>query len=162
MEYGEGGLAAADHAAVEAHLAECAACRELAGALRELDAKLTREVRAPQLSAGFDLRLRQRIQHEAVLNEAERAERKRRLQAEYEAELDRLRRNSLGLARIWDVFGYIALAGASVGMVWKWTPPAFWQLAQGGIGLSIITIAFLAGGIAVAFWRPARNLFEAI
>jgi anti-sigma factor RsiW len=38
MEYGEGGLAAADHAAVEAHLAECAACRELAGALRELDA----------------------------------------------------------------------------------------------------------------------------
>src|SRR5450432_3263380 len=113
-DYLENQLPPADRARVAAHLAGCADCRAFAQQLEQLDAQLLRAVKTRALSADFKARLQQRVQMTVVLSEAERAERKRQLQAEYEAGLARLNRFTLPPRKLLEVLGYagmFALAG---------------------------------------------------
>src|SRR5512141_2809812 len=81
-------LSADERAAGEQHLAACAACQTLARQLHQLDAALALKLKAPALPADFNQRLAKRIHAMTpVLSAAQRAERKRQLQAEYEVAL---------------------------------------------------------------------------
>lgn len=162
----ENDLSADGRAAREQHLAECDACRTLAGQLDQLDTALTRQLKAPALPADFDRRLAQRIQVEAtVLSEAERAERKRQMQAEYEAGLAQLRRTILRYASSREGLGYVALAALTSALAWQFTP-RFLSLmaAQGlsGANQSLLLAVgagaiFLAIGLTVALRQTSRQ-----
>ena len=115
LEYVEGTLPPAERAAVESHLAQCAPCLAFARQLREIDAALTAEIKAPRLSGEFNERLRQRIQAEAPpLSDRERQERRRALQVEFEASRSVLRKWALGIPR-WPGLLACGAIGAGVG-----------------------------------------------
>ena len=123
-EYVENALPPADRAQVEAHLATCPACRQFARELRELDAAFTAQVRVPQLATDFAAQLQQRLQAQPVLlTEAQKAERKRQYQAEYEAGMAELKKHPFN----WLVAGlnslqYVAIAAGVTLLAWL-----FWQ-----------------------------------
>lgn len=152
---------------VAAHLAQCVACREFARQLEQLDAALARGVKAPALPPDFSARLRQRIQTVPVWSEAELAERRRRLQAEYEAGLARLRPFPFSLHRLRR--GLVnAAALAFLGCLgWfsvpllanlpAWLPPA--NLDQDLLAAWTATGIFVALGLAAnAFRRQIRRV----
>lgn len=164
-------LSADQLTAGERHLADCAACRTLARQLQQLDAALTNSVKRPTLSADFNQRLTRRIQAAAsVLSEAERAERKRQLQAEYEAGLTQFRRASLRLSDLLDGLPYLALAALAGWLIWQFLPGLMNLLAAQGLtgfsqNLVLATVAgvmFLAVGLAAAFPRSFRQLWSLI
>ena len=95
LDYQEEGLSPIQRQEVETHLAECATCRSFAREWQRLDRALSVQIEAPALSADFDRRLRERIHGASQpMPEAERAERKRQMQAEFESGIARLRRGS--------------------------------------------------------------------
>jgi anti-sigma factor RsiW len=117
LEYVDGTLPAAERAAIESHLAQCAPCQAFARQLRELDTVLASGLKAPALSGEFSLRLRQRIQSAAPeFSEEERWKRKQRLEAEFAAGLVSLRKGVLGIARLLDLLACGAI-GAGVGCI---------------------------------------------
>src|ERR1035438_366310 len=91
-DYVENQLPPADRSRIATDLAGCADCHAFAQRLEQLDAKLARALKAPVLPASFRTSLQQRIQMTIVLSEAQRAELKHQLQADYEADLARLNR----------------------------------------------------------------------
>jgi anti-sigma factor RsiW len=100
-EYLEGLLSPAQGEMVAGHLTGCAECRGLAAQLRQLEAALSSCVAAPgfrpRLPADFDRHLRERIAAVAapvILSEAQRAERRRQLQADFEVEVRRIRQGA--------------------------------------------------------------------
>lgn len=102
-DYMENRLPPAPRAEVEAHLAGCAGCRTLARQLEQLDVALAAGITAPVLPAGFAWQLRARIDAEpAILTEAQRAQRKCQLQAEFAAGLERLRRETFSWGKLLD------------------------------------------------------------
>jgi anti-sigma factor RsiW len=114
-EYVDNTLPLAERARVEEHLARCPACRAFASQWRELDAAFTAGIKAPALSDEFNRRLRQRIQAATQpLSEAERQQRRRALQVEFEAGCSRLRRQALGVPRLLGLLAYGAI-GAVIG-----------------------------------------------
>ena len=122
-DFVENQLTAPDRAVVEAHLAECIGCQALARQFRQLDRALSRQVKAPALSAGFDTRLRQRIQAGATrLSDAQRAERKRQLQGEYQANLARLHWWQTDWAGVLNILGFAVLAGLAGWVLWHELP----------------------------------------
>ena len=157
-------LPAAERALVQEHLAECADCGELARQLQEADACLERAIQAPSLSRQFTSRLHQRIQAEhALLTESERAERKHQAQAEFQADLARLRRSCFGTLQIMDGVGWAAVALV-----------AGWMLSLGlmslvkahpiegagwFLGIAILAGALFAGGLAAAFSGQTRRFW---
>lgn len=152
---------------VAAHLAQCPACREFARQIEQLDAALARGVKAPALPPDFRARLRQRIQTVPVWSEAERAERRRRVQAEYEAGLARLRPFSLSLRRMRQRLVYAA--GLTVLGWLGWLLLANWEnllarLAPTGLDQNllvalVVTGIFMAlGWTATAFRRQIRRV----
>jgi len=165
----ENQLSADERAAGEKHLASCAACQALARQLQQLDVALTIRVQAPALSADFNARLSKRIQAgTTVLSEAQRAERKRQLQAEYEAGREELRRTSLRLTGLLEGLRYVALAALAGGLVWQFRPELLNLLAAQGLSgagqtLWLATAAgavFLAIGLIAAFPRTSRQLWS--
>jgi len=165
LDYQEDQLSAAQRAEVETHLAGCPACREFARRLQQLDATLAARVRIPALSAGFDLRLRERIQAApAALSEAQRAERKRQLQAEYEAGQARIARGSFALGSLLNYLAWPALAAVAGWLAWlfasQWATHLPAQslsgLAPGTIPWLAASAVFVAVGLAQAFPRPWR------
>ncbi|MCL4181101.1 MAG: zf-HC2 domain-containing protein [Verrucomicrobia bacterium] len=166
-DYLEKQLPAEAQSRVAAHLAQCTACRTFARQLEQLDAALVRGVKAPALPPDFRARLRQRIQTVPVWSEAERAERRRRLQAEYEAGLARLRPFPLSLRRMRQG---LVLAALLVFLGWLgWLVPANWEdllarLVPAGLDqdLSIavaVALIFVAMGLAAnAFRRQLRRV----
>src|SRR6478672_8869465 len=91
LDYQENQLSSARREEVETHLAGCANCRIFAQQLRQLDEQLSARGKIPATSADFDRKLRERIQAvPAVLLEAQKTERKRQLQAEFEAGMARI------------------------------------------------------------------------
>jgi anti-sigma factor RsiW len=163
-------LPADERAAGEKHLTTCAACQTLVRQLQQLDAALTLKVKAPALSAGFNERLSERIQAEpAVLPQAQRAERKRQLQAEYEAGLAKLGRYALPPGRLLEGLRYavpVALAGW---LAWQFMPGLAQLLAECGLSspsqnlllASAAAVVFVAIGLAAAFPRRLRQLLPA-
>jgi len=170
LDYLDQQLAAGDRALVETHLAGCPACRALARQLEQLDASLARSVKPPALSAGFDARLRQRLQNETkALSEVERAERKRQLQAEFEAGLAQLAGHRFTVGGLLNTLGYAALGGLVGGLLWQLLPRATTLpsgLSSGGAGPSLLP-SFVASAVlliislAIAFPRQVRRLWPA-
>ena len=170
-EYLENQLSPAERLAVETHLAGCARCQAFARQLQQLDAALTRAIKSPILPSDFSARLRQRIQTEgALLSEAQCAERKRRLQAEFEAGLAQLRRKWLASVSLPDVLGCAALATFAGGVILEFAPTWANLAAQHGLDRAdlnlvlawIISAVCLLIGLTVAFPRPLKQLWMAL
>ncbi|MGH7980640.1 MAG: hypothetical protein ACREE6_14785, partial [Limisphaerales bacterium] len=128
---------------------------------------LSAGVRVPALSADFDRRLRERIQvAPAGLSEAQRAERKRQLQAEFEAGMARIGRGSFALGSLLKHLTWPALAIAAGWLVWLFTSQLTSHLkAQNLAGLApnllpwlAASAVFLAVGLAEAFPRQRKFL----
>jgi anti-sigma factor RsiW len=165
LDYQENQLSAAQRAEVETHLAGCPGCRSFARQLQQLDAALSAGVKIPALSAGFDRRLRQRIQSAPpVLSEAQRAERKCQLQAQFEADLARISRGPFTLGSLPNSLVWPALAAGAGWLAWRltaqWTAHLQAQ-SLGGLDPCIIPglvagTVLLAVGLAQAFPRRWR------
>jgi anti-sigma factor RsiW len=166
LDYQEHRLSAGERAAVERHLASCTSCCAFARQLEQLDAALTQKVKTPALPPDFQARLHERIQSETiVLSEAQRAERKRQLQAEYEAFQTRLGRDHLDLPTFVGALRRVLPVGAAGCLVWWLMPELTAFLAQPQFGawgqspavsLGILTLLLLAGVMA-AFPREFRR-----
>lgn len=122
LEYQENQLSPAQREVMETHLADCASCGTFALQLQRLDAALSTGIKAPVLSANFDQRLAERIRvGSRILSEAERAERKRALQAEFEAGQARLGRRLFGLGALIRHLIWPVLAVVSGCLAWRLT-----------------------------------------
>jgi hypothetical protein len=135
--------------------------------LQQLDAALSVRVKVPALSAGFDRRLQERIQAApAALSEAERAERKRQLQAEFEAGLARIQRRSFALANLLNHLTWPMLGVVAGWLAWRFTLQLTARLdAQtlGGLDPNLLPwfaagIVCLAVGLAEVFPRQWKFL----
>ena len=171
LEFLENQLPPAERATVETHLAGCARCRMLARQLQQIDAALTQGIKLPMLPRSFTARLQQRIQTEAtLLSETHRADRKRQMQAEFEAELARLRRQLISSVNPINTLGYavlVALAGWLILRLMSiWTnlvaQPDYDRFGQNLLPAGIISAVFLLIGLSVAFHeelkvRPTRS-----
>jgi anti-sigma factor RsiW len=161
-ELAEGTLPASERTRVTAHLATCEACAELARQLQGLDVALTRSLWRPSLPPDFDARLWQRIEAEPPLmaSDTTRAERKKRLAAEYEAGARRLERKSTWFAALLDGLGLGVLAGGFAYAVIRYAP----ELLRASFGSSEalnrnlpVTLAASILILVAAFvltWRP--------
>jgi anti-sigma factor RsiW len=145
-------LPPAEAARIQAHLDLCPRCRTLATRLAELDAALVRSIKLPSLGSAFRSCLRQRLQAEgARANSSEHAERRRALQAEYEAQVAELENRSHWILWGLDSLGYLSIAVLACALV-----PALLPLGTPGQPLFLAGLAgglCLLGGLAVAF-RP--------
>lgn len=162
-------LSASERAAGESHLAGCAACQTLARQLQQLDAALTSKVKAPAISADFNQRLARRIQAEVtILSEAQRSERKRQLQAEYEAGLQQFRHARLRLTDLLDGLPHVVFAVLAGWLAWKFSPGLINLLsAQALVGFNqnlllaaAAGVVFLATGLTAAFPRLFRQFWS--
>jgi len=162
LDYQEDKLSPAQREEVETHLAGCAGCRIFARQLQQLDAALSASVKIPALSANFDRRLQERIQATpAVLSEAQRAERKRQLQAEFDADMARIGWRAFALGSLPNHLTWPVLAAVAAWLVWRFTL----QLTAlpntqslGGLDPNLLPwlavgAVFLAVGLAEAFPR---------
>jgi anti-sigma factor RsiW len=114
-EWVDGRLAPADAQAVALHVAGCPACGAFAASLRQLEAALVGGVARPQLTLGFEARLRARMDAEASGDlEAMRAERRRRLQAEYDGTVKRMRRRVRSVSSVLDMLGLGLLSAGAL------------------------------------------------
>jgi anti-sigma factor RsiW len=167
LDYQEGQLSPAQREEVEAHLDGCAHCRTFARQLQHLDAVLLASVKVPALSADFDRRLRERIQASpATLSQAQQAERKRQLQAEFEAGMARIGRGSFALGSLLDHLTTAVLAATVGWLAWHFTSQFTAHLQSqslAGIALDLLpwlaaSTVFLAIGLAEAFSRQWKSL----
>jgi anti-sigma factor RsiW len=165
-DYLENQLHLADRSQVAAHLAGCANCRALVRQLEQLDAKLSRTVKAPTLPGNFKAKVQQRIQTTAVLSATERAERRRQMQAEYAEGLARLNSFPLPSRRILEVLGYAAVVALAGWLAWRFLPQLTdllaWPASSHGnqsLLFSLVTSAvFVVITLAAAFPRQVRRL----
>jgi len=168
LDYQENQLPPGQRAEVEAHLAGCAGCRIFARQLQQLDTALTASIKIPALSAEFDQRLQKQIQvAPPALSEAERVERKRQLQAEFEAGWARIGRSLFAPGSLTKHLAWPVLAILSGWLAWRLTLPFASHLnAQSLSGLDpnllpwlVASAVFLMVSVAEAF--PRRwNLFR--
>jgi len=165
-DYLEEQLPPGDRLAVEAHLAACVGCRAFCAQLRELDASLAAAVKAPALPADFSAQVWKRIEAEPVRwSDAERAERRRQEEAEFQARTERLRRPSLRLLGLLDGAGYAALAGLLLCLLYRVAPSlasarsaAAAMPEQQALTLACATGAvFVVLGIGIGFRRQAAR-----
>jgi hypothetical protein len=167
LESQENQLSLAQRVEVETHLAGCAGCRIFARQLRQLDAALSASVKVPALSAEFDRRLQERIRvAPAALSEAQRAERERQLQAEFEAGQARIERGLFALDSLLKHLAWPALAILAGWLTWHFTVPLTVHLnaqSLGGLDPNLLpwlaaSTVFLAAGLAEAFPREWKFL----
>lgn len=167
VDYQENQLSSAQREEVETHLAGCAGCQLFARQLQQLDATLSASVKVPALSADFDRRIRERIQAvPTALSEAERAERKRQLQAEFEAGMARIGRGSFALGNLLKHLTWPVLGTVAGWLIWGFTLPLTVHLnAQtlGGLDPNLLpwlaaSAVFLTVGLAEAFPRKWKIL----
>jgi len=170
-DYLEEQLPPGDRLAVETHLAACDACRAFCAQLRELDASLASALKPPALPADFSARVWKRVEAEpAGWSAAERAERLRQEEAEFQARMARLRRRSLRLLGLLDGAGYAALAGLLLCLLYRVAPSvaSAWSAAAARQGQQALTLAWATGavfvvfGIGVAFRRQAARWWARI
>jgi anti-sigma factor RsiW len=166
-DYDENRLSPGDRQDVETHLGECANCRKFALQLRDLDAALATRLKVPELSAGFDRQVMAQIQRASgTLTPAQRAERKRELQAEFDAGAAGLLRESFGLGNLLDKLTWPVAAVVAGWLAWQLTALLTAQVTAqsiGGLSPSLLpwlaaSAAFLAVNLAEAFPRQ-RGFF---
>jgi anti-sigma factor RsiW len=169
LDYQENQLSPAQREEVETHLAGCAACRIFARQIQQLDAALSRSVKVPALSANFDRRLWERIQAApAALSEAQQAERKRQLQAEFEAGMARIRRGAFALGSLLNHLTWPVLVVVAACLAWSFTPELTAHLnaqSLGGLDPNLlpwlaVSAVFMAVGLAEAFPRQWKTLSQ--
>ena len=102
----DGDLSAADEAALQAHMADCALCRARADELRELDFNLSSAAPRLALDDAFDARLFARID---AIDDSKRAEARQRMEQE-------LQQNLQALARGWRRSLLVIIPGALAGV----------------------------------------------
>jgi anti-sigma factor RsiW len=170
LDYQENHLPAGERETVEKHLAGCAECQAFVRQLQQLDAALLHTVKVPTLRADFSARLHQRIRAGTVMmSETRIAERKRQLQAEYEAGLAQIERWPLRLASL---LGYLRLATLivlAIGLARQFMPqlanrfvgPALDELGGNPLLAAATGLIFLALCVAAAFPRQLRKLWPA-
>jgi len=167
LDHQENQLSPAQREEVETHLARCADCRVFARRLQQLDAALSAGVKVPALSADFDRRLRERIQAAPVfVSEAQRAGRRRQLQAEFEAGMARIGRGSFAMGGLLNHLSWPALAAVAGWLAWRLTPQLTAHLntqSLGGLDPTLLpwlaaSAVFLAVGLAEAFPRQWKFL----
>jgi len=160
LDYQENRLSPSQREEVEVHLAGCAHCRTFARQMQQLDAALSARIKIPVLSTEFDRQLRARIQAApAVLSEAQRAERRRQLQAEFEAGQVQMRRSLFPLGSLLDHLTLPMLAGVVGALLWLLTAQLTAGLHAKSVGglpptvflWLIASAVFLAVGLAEAF-----------
>jgi anti-sigma factor RsiW len=166
LDYQENQLSPAQREALEIHLATCAGCRAFARQLQQLDTAFSARMIIPVLSADFDHRLRERIRAmptalPTVLSEAQRAERKRQLQDEFETGIARIRRGSFAMGSVLKHLFWPALASVTGWLVWCLASQMTTHLnaqSLGGLTPDLLpwlaaSAAFLAIGLAGPFRR---------
>jgi len=167
LESQEHQLSLAQRVEVETHLAGCAGCRIFARQLQQLEAALSAGIEVPALSAEFDRRLQERIQvAPAALSEAQRVERERQLQAEFEAGQARIERGSFALDPLLKHLVWPALAILAGWLTWHFTLPLAVHLnSQSLVGLDpkllpwlAASAVFLTVGLAESFPRQWKIL----
>jgi anti-sigma factor RsiW len=167
LDYRDNQLPPAQRQEVETHLASCAHCRTFARQLQRLDAALSSGVKAPALSADFDRQLRERIEAApAALSEAQRAQRKRQLQAEFEAGMARIGRGGFALGGFLNHLAWPALAAAAGAVVWLLTslwaahinPQSLGGFPPNALPWLAASTVFLVVGLAEAFPRQWKVL----
>jgi Putative zinc-finger len=167
LEYQENQLSFAQRVEVETHLAGCAGCRIFARQLQQLDAALSASIKVPALSAEFDRRLQERIQvAPAALSEAQRDERERQLQAEFEAGQARIEQGSFALDRLLKHLAWPALAILAGWLTSHFTLPLTVHLTAqslGGLDPNLLpwlaaSAVFLTVGLAESFPRQWKIL----
>ena len=167
LDYQENQLSPAQREEVETHLAGCANCRLFARKLQELDAALSTSVKVPALSTEFNCRLQERIQvAPAALSEAQRAERKRQLQAEFEAGTAQIVRGSFALGNLLNHLIWPAVAVIAGWLAWRFTGQLTAHLnaqSLGGLAPNLLpwltaSAVFLAVGLTEAFPRQRKFL----
>jgi len=165
LDYTENELSPAERLAVETHLAHCAACRGFARQLRQLDAALAAGIKAPALSAGFERLLQARIQAlPAPWSAAQREERIRRLQAEFETGQARIQRGLFAWNSLREHLTWPALALLAGGLAWRFTLSLTVHLhsqSLGGLDASLLPwlaagAVILTVGLSGALQRPGR------
>ena len=102
----DGDLSAADEAALQAHMGDCALCRARADELRELDFNLSAAAPRLALDAAFDARLFAQID---AIDDSQRAAARQRMEQE-------LQQNLQALARGWRRSLLVIVAGAIAGV----------------------------------------------
>lgn len=110
----DGDLSAADTTTLQAHMAACAACRERAEELQELDRKLSSAVPRMSLNDAFDAKIFAQLN---VIDESQRAEARRRLEQELQQNLQALARG-WWRALLFIVPGVIAGVALALGLAW--------------------------------------------
>jgi anti-sigma factor RsiW len=162
LDYHDNVLPPSQRAEVEAHLAGCADCRVFAQELRKLDAALSTVVKVPALSEDFDQLLYRRVQLSSPLSGAALAERKRQLQAEFDADMARIARGSFFLGSLLEHLAWPTLIAAMAFLAWcialrlnpqrlgGFDPKLFPWLAASGV--------FLVAGLVQAFPRQWKAL----
>lgn len=166
-DYVENQLPQGDRSRIATHLAGCADCRAFAQQLEQLDARLARALKAPVLPESFKTNLQQRMQATAVLSEAQRAERKRQLQSDYEADLARLNRFPLPPRKLLEGLGSAGLIVLAGWLAWLFLPRLANLLAGpalGGINPSLLfslvaATIFVTIGLAAAFPGQVKKIF---
>jgi anti-sigma factor RsiW len=166
LDYQENQLSARQRMEVEGHLAACAGCRTFARQLQQLDAALTTGVKVPALSTEFDRQLQKRIQVAPVaLSEAQRTERKRQLQAEFEAGQARIGRGLFAPGSLAKHLAWPVLAILSGWLAWRFSLPLTSHLdarSLGGLDPNLLpwlvaSAVFLMVSLTEIF--PRRRIF---
>jgi anti-sigma factor RsiW len=168
-DYHENKLSPSQRLDVETHLAGCADCRVLAQQLQELDAALATKLKVPELSRGFDQALWARIQTApGKLTSAQRAERKRQLQEEFDTGAAQILKGSFGIGSLLNHLAWPMAAVVAGWLAWQLTVPLTAHLTAqslGGLSPDLLpwlaaSAAFLAVGLGEAF--PRHRAFLAI
>lgn len=166
LDYQEDLLSAAQRVEVEAHLAGCRDCQAFAQQLRELETALSVTLKVPGLSADFERALRERLQAKpATLSSAQRAERKRQLQMEFEAGLTRLGRRAFTFGSLLNQLTWPAAAATVGWLACRFLPEFAARLHVTNFDVPALNLlpwlaasgVFLAIGLGEAF--PRRRKF---
>ena len=170
LDYLEDQLPAAAKAEVEAHLAGCPSCRDFARQLRQLDAALCRQVVPPALGPDFNARLHSKIAAAALLTETQRAERKRDLQADFEARMAQMNKRSLDLPVFFASLTWPALAALAIWLLIVFAPGWSSALARRGLDpqtqtlllSALFSVGFVLFGLRALFPRLFRQSWISI
>lgn len=161
----EGHLPPGEASNVVRHLEGCHECAAFARQWRVLDVGLSRVLRPPALSAGFQQRLWQRIATDGLAHDpANREELKERAQAEYERILTRMQRRVWSLGAVLDTLGLGLLVAATATAAVVHAPKLLQALPpelQGRFPSplwlgAVLGVAVLVLGVLAVCRRPGR------